>query len=91
MALVFHKEGTMGAMRELMLREMALRGLAARTQRSYVRMILRVDQGKGNKDRNVMLSPALLDAIAALPQTPPPPPLQQPSGVQSPYPRRAAV
>jgi len=27
------------------------------------RMILRVDQGKGRKDRNVMLSPALLETL----------------------------
>jgi integrase/recombinase XerD len=30
-----------------------------------VRMILRVDQGKGKKDRNVMLSPKLLDTLRA--------------------------
>jgi integrase/recombinase XerD len=29
------------------------------------RMVLRVDQGKGNKDRNVMLSPALLTTLRA--------------------------
>jgi len=34
---------------------------------------------------------ALIHATAALPQTPNPRPLQQPSGVQSPYPRTAAV
>jgi integrase/recombinase XerD len=42
MALVFHKEGTMGAMREAMVREMALRGLAARTQRTYVGWMVRL-------------------------------------------------
>jgi site-specific recombinase XerD len=42
MALVFHKEETMGAMREAMLREMALRGFAARTQRCYVGWMVRL-------------------------------------------------
>jgi site-specific recombinase XerD len=42
MAVVFRKEGTMGAMRGAMLREMALRGLAARTQRAYVGWMVRL-------------------------------------------------
>ncbi|PYQ01160.1 MAG: hypothetical protein DMF82_20100 [Acidobacteria bacterium] len=37
-----HKEGTMGAMKESMLREMALRGLAPRTQQAYVGWMVRL-------------------------------------------------
>src|SRR5687767_12018758 len=42
MPLVSHKEGTMGAMREAMLREMALRGFAPVTQKVYVSWVARL-------------------------------------------------
>jgi site-specific recombinase XerD len=42
MPLVSHKEETMGAMREAMLREMSLRGFAPRTQETYVSWVVRL-------------------------------------------------
>jgi integrase/recombinase XerD len=65
MALAFHKEGTMGAMKEAMLREMLLRGFAARTQRSYVGWMVRlVSQTRVPADQ--VLEPQVRSYLAEL-------------------------
>jgi len=59
----------MTILRQRMIEDMQVRNLSSSTRDTYLlqvslfRMVIRVAQGKGHKDRYVMLSPKLLDTL----------------------------